>query len=78
MNVFKLMSITTGVIITVGAAYAAQKKVDTFMNEDINDECFNPATNFGTRATTAFTVATAVGGVISAIINQTYRHIPRI
>lgn len=73
MNIFKLISSVTGVVITVGAAYAAQKKISQLLHDEIENIEETDSSHLGTKVIAIFAVTTLVGGMISHIINQTYR-----
>ncbi|WP_392558897.1 hypothetical protein [Orbus mooreae] len=72
MNIFKLISSVTGVIITVGTAYAAQQKISQLLHDEIGNGEKTGSSHLGTKAITLFAVTTLVGGAISHIINKTY------
>lgn len=66
---FKLMSITSGVILTVVAIYAAQKKAHDSLKDD---EEFSDMTT-GIRLVSGFATTVVVGGTINKIIQSVFK-----
>lgn len=71
MNIFKLISIVTGTAITLGAAYHAQRAVHQYLQENADIDNDGGA-HLASRTVTVFVVTTALGGLISHVINHTF------
>lgn len=69
MPIFKIISITTGIILTVSSIYEAQKMI----GEKCNQSELLKNKNIAARVITSFAVSIVVGWVINNVIKGIYK-----
>ncbi|OCG43945.1 hypothetical protein A9G35_09115 [Gilliamella sp. Choc5-1] len=69
MSIFRIISITSGLILTVSSIYEAQKVV----GKKCNEYALSTNQNIAARVITSFVVSAAIGGTISNVIKSIYK-----